>query len=176
MGELLIILFVILKVIPSIEEEMERASLPLYCHWWCKSILQAFIHKLQNLGSYWNGRGEGLEFIKTSPMECLGKYMFSVCLWLHNLCYVFFAKLNLYSPHERLKQNKISQSLSPFVRSFVRSFIHSFRVCLTTGPEPLPKRVLYTERSSAFFNFQCSLVSLGLFNICLRLLPRLQAT
>jgi hypothetical protein len=43
-------------------------------------------------------------------------------------------------------------------------------VCLTTGPEPLPKRVLYTVRSSASFsNSQYPVVSLRSSSSCLRL-------
>jgi len=50
------------------------------------------------------------------------------------------------------------------------SFIHS-SVSLTTGPQPLPKPVLHTVRSSASsFNSQNTLVSLRSSNICLRLL------
>ena len=58
-------------------------------------------------------------------------------------------------------------------------YIHSFpsAVYLTTGPQPLPKRVLHTVLSNAFsFNFQHPLVSLKSFNSCLRLLPRLTNT
>jgi hypothetical protein len=54
-----------------------------------------------------------------------------------------------------------------------QSFIHSV-VCLTTGPQPLPKRVLHWVRSSASsFNFQYLLFSLRSSSSCLCLLPRL---
>ena len=53
--------------------------------------------------------------------------------------------------------------------------IHRYSlVCLTTGPQPLPNRVLCRMRSSAsFFNSQHRLFSLRLSSSCLRLLPRL---
>jgi hypothetical protein len=66
--------------------------------------------------------------------------------------------------------------INSFVRSFIHSFIHSFilSVCLTTNPQPLPKRVLNTVRSSASsFSFQYLLLSLRLSGSCLRLLPSL---
>ena len=50
-------------------------------------------------------------------------------------------------------------------------------VCLTTYPQPLPKRVLHSVCSSASsFNLRYPFVSLGSTNICLRLLPRLPVT
>ena len=55
----------------------------------------------------------------------------------------------------------------------LHSFTHS--VCLTTGLQPLPKRVLYTMRSGASsFNFQYPLASSS--SSCLCLLPRLSVT
>ena len=52
-------------------------------------------------------------------------------------------------------------------------FTHS-AVCLTTGPQPLPKRVLHKVRSSASsFNFQYLRFSLRSSSSCLRLIPRL---
>jgi hypothetical protein len=54
-----------------------------------------------------------------------------------------------------------------------RIFVH-FIVCLTTSPQPLPKRVLHGVRSSASsFSLQCPLFSLSSFSSCLRLLLRL---
>ena len=54
--------------------------------------------------------------------------------------------------------------------------IHS-AVCLTIGPQPLPKRVLHTVQSSvSYFNFQYPLVSLTSTNSCLCLLPCLPFT
>jgi len=53
------------------------------------------------------------------------------------------------------------------------SFIHC-AVCRTTAPQPLPKPVLHTVRSSASSsNFQYPLLSLRSSSSCLRLLPRL---
>ena len=50
--------------------------------------------------------------------------------------------------------------------------IHS-AVYITTGPQPLPKLVLHTVRSSASsFNFQYHLLSLNSYCSCLRLLSR----
>ena len=60
--------------------------------------------------------------------------------------------------------------------SFIHSFIHSV-VFLTADPQPLPKRVLHSVRSSAFFfNFQYSLFSFMSFSSCLRLLPHFPVT
>jgi len=53
----------------------------------------------------------------------------------------------------------------------VDSFIHS-TVCLTTGPQPLLKRVMHTVRYSvAYCSFQLSVVSLRSASSCLRLFP-----
>jgi len=61
------------------------------------------------------------------------------------------------------------------IHSFIRSFIHS-AICLTRGPQPLPKPVLHTVRSSASsFNLQYPIFSLRSSSSCLRLLPRLPA-
>jgi hypothetical protein len=50
-------------------------------------------------------------------------------------------------------------------------------VCLTTGPQPLPKPALHRLRSStSSFKSQYLLVSLSSHSSCLRLLPRLQVT
>jgi hypothetical protein len=55
----------------------------------------------------------------------------------------------------------------------MHTFIHSV-VCLTTGPQPLPKRVLHRVRSNASsFNLQYLLFSLRSSSSFLRLLPRL---
>ena len=46
-------------------------------------------------------------------------------------------------------------------------------ICLTTSPQPLPKRVHHRMRySSSSFNLQYLLISLRSSNNCLRLLPR----
>ena len=72
----------------------------------------------------------------------------------------------LLSLHERFR----------FDHSFNHSFIHP-AVCLTTGPQTLPKRVLHTVRSSASsFNLKCLLFSLWLSSSCLHLLSRLPVT
>ena len=56
------------------------------------------------------------------------------------------------------------------------SFIHSV-VCLTTGPQRLPKRVLHgVIYSASLFSFQYSLVSWRSFSGCLSLLPRRPVT
>ena len=50
-------------------------------------------------------------------------------------------------------------------------------ICLTTGPYPLPKRILQTVRSSvSSLNFQYPVVFLTSPSICLRILPRLPVT
>jgi hypothetical protein len=58
----------------------------------------------------------------------------------------------------------------------VHSFIH-LAVCLTTGPNSLPKPALHTVRSRAF-SFRCEyhLLSLRSSTSFLRLLPRLSVT
>jgi len=56
------------------------------------------------------------------------------------------------------------------------SLIHSV-VCLTTGPQPLPNRVLHRVRSTASsFNLQLSLFSLRSSSSSLRLISRLPVT
>ena len=58
--------------------------------------------------------------------------------------------------------------------SYDTQTILSSVVCLMTGTQLLPKRVLRKVRSSASaFNFQYSLVFLRLSSSCFRLLPRL---
>jgi hypothetical protein len=55
-------------------------------------------------------------------------------------------------------------------------FSHTL-VCLTTGPQPVPKRVLHTVRSSASsLDFRYPLFSLRSSSSCLRLLPSLSVT
>jgi len=50
-------------------------------------------------------------------------------------------------------------------------------VCLTTGPEPLPKRALHIVRSRASsFKRENPLLSLRLYSSFLRILPRLPVT
>jgi hypothetical protein len=61
-------------------------------------------------------------------------------------------------------------------KSTAHTFIHS-AVCLMTGPQPLPKRVLHSVRSTvSSFNFQYPLISLRSSSSCLCLLPRLPIT
>ena len=63
-----------------------------------------------------------------------------------------------------------------FTYPFIRPFIHS-PVCLTTDPQPLPKPVPHTVRSSSSsFNFQYPLFPLRPSNSCLPLHPRLPVT
>jgi hypothetical protein len=55
-------------------------------------------------------------------------------------------------------------------------FIHSF-VCLTTGPQHLPKRVLHWVRPSpSSYNFKDPFFSLTSSSSCLHLIPRLAVT
>jgi hypothetical protein len=59
---------------------------------------------------------------------------------------------------------------------YVSTLIH-FVVCLASGPQPLPNRILHALPSSASsFNFQYPLVSLRSSSSCLQLLPRLHFT
>jgi hypothetical protein len=56
-------------------------------------------------------------------------------------------------------------------------FHNHLAVCLTTGPKPLPKRVLNKVRSrDSFSRWQCPLLSLRSFSSFLRLLSRLPVT
>ena len=58
-----------------------------------------------------------------------------------------------------------------FSKAILRPNLFSV-VCLTSGPQPLPKPVLQTVRSSASsFNFQYPVFSFGSSSGCLRLLP-----
>ena len=62
---------------------------------------------------------------------------------------------------------------SPETLSFINLLINSV-VCLTTGPQPLPKPVLHTVRYGApSSNFQYSLLSFRSSSSCLRLFPHL---
>jgi len=67
-----------------------------------------------------------------------------------------------------------------YIHFFIRPFIHCFTystVYLTTGPQPLQKRVLRRVRSSASsFNVQSLLVLLKSSSSCLPLLPCLSVT
>jgi len=59
---------------------------------------------------------------------------------------------------------------------FNTKFLHLV-VCLTTGPKPLPKRVLHIVRSRASsFKWEYPLLSLRSSSTFLRLLPRLPVT
>jgi hypothetical protein len=63
-----------------------------------------------------------------------------------------------------------------YALAMVRSYIHSV-VCRTSGPQPLPKRILHKTRSSdPFFSFEYPIFSLTLSSSCLFLLPRLPVT
>ena len=56
----------------------------------------------------------------------------------------------------------------------IMAVVHLHAVCLAKVPQPLPKQVPRTVRSSAsFFVFQYPLISLMPFSSCLRHLPRL---
>ena len=66
--------------------------------------------------------------------------------------------------------------MGKYLQTHMALFIHS-SVDLTTGPQPLPKRVLHKMRASASsFNIQCPLFPLKLSSSCLRLLPCLPVT
>ena len=62
------------------------------------------------------------------------------------------------------------------VHSFIHSFIHIV-VCLTTGPKPLPKRIVHVMRSGASsFKWEYPLLSIRSSGSFLRLLPRRPVT
>ena len=66
--------------------------------------------------------------------------------------------------------------IQSFSHSVIHSFIHSV-VCLTTGQQPLPVRVLHRVQSSASsFNFQYLILSVKSSSSCLRLLPCIHVT
>ena len=74
--------------------------------------------------------------------------------------------------HEVFAENKITMLKNT---TTFHEFINVPQ-CLTTGPEPLPKSVLHTVRSSvSSFNFLYPLSSLKSYSSCLRLLPRLSS-
>ena len=63
-----------------------------------------------------------------------------------------------------------------FIHSFIHSFVHP-AVCLMTGPQPLPKRVLHLVRPRvSFLNFYYPVISLRSSSGCLRLLRLLPIT
>ena len=63
------------------------------------------------------------------------------------------------------------------LKQFKKTQVYHFVVCLTTGPQPLAKRVLHTLRSNASaFSFQQPLFSLMSSTSCLRFLPCLPVT
>jgi hypothetical protein len=100
----------------------------------------------------------------TGPLDHTGNWF---------LCYLSLSNLVSLSEHSCVSHWRISSVCGPRVQN---SFIHSI-VCLTTGPQSLPKRVLHTVQSSAFaFNFQYTLVSLRLSSSCLHIHPRLLVT
>jgi hypothetical protein len=82
---------------------------------------------------------------------------------------------SLSSPFWYLKK-EVQDYFSELLQHFFHSFVHSL-VCLTTGPQPLPERVLHRVRSSASSsNLQRPLSSLRSSSSCLRLIPRLPVT
>jgi hypothetical protein len=81
--------------------------------------------------------------------------------------------LKTYLIRNFLRLNVIN---APFMIKAIRSLIH-FVVCLTTGPQPLPKRVLHSVRSSASsFSFHYPVFLLRSSSSWLGLLPRLTLT
>jgi hypothetical protein len=79
-------------------------------------------------------------------------------------------QLNLFlCPPPPKKEIKLTSDKSQISIDREQKRIH-FAVCLTTGPQPFPKRVLHRVRSSAsFFNFQYPLFSLRSSSSCWRL-------
>ena len=71
---------------------------------------------------------------------------------------------------------QITIHLKICVLKYIHSFIHT-AVCLRTDPQPPPKQVSHSVRSSiSSFNFQYPLVSLRSSSSCIRLLPCLSVT
>jgi hypothetical protein len=76
--------------------------------------------------------------------------------------------------HGHSTGNNTSTSIYSFIHSVSQSVI---LVCLMTGPQPLPKRVLYRARSGvSFLNFKHPPFSLRTSSSCLLLLPLLPIT
>jgi hypothetical protein len=76
--------------------------------------------------------------------------------------------LAAYTKHGFAVSTPLPKRKNPLLNSFCS---------LTTGPWPLPKRVLHTVRSSSFsFNSQYPLFCLDSSNSCSHLLPRLPVT
>ena len=99
------------------------------------------------------------------------------------LCTVFFIPgfsyfhYNLYSFYLIIQFSELIKliSSSSVISSFMYPRFTPFLVCLTTVPQPLPNRVLYTVRSSAScFSLQYTLVYVRSPSSCL--LPRLRIT
>ena len=78
-----------------------------------------------------------------------------------------------------LKSHRLQTRPPHITRSFILTISQSFiipAVCLKTGPQPLPKRLLHRVRSNASsFSLQYPF-SLRSFNSCLCLFPRLPVT
>jgi hypothetical protein len=89
----------------------------------------------------------------------------------------FSAQVRRFKPGRSrriFKGEKKSSEITKF--SQTSTVVHS-RVCLTVGPQPLPKPVLHGVKSSASsFNFQCLPFSLRSSSSCLPFLPRLTVT
>jgi hypothetical protein len=74
--------------------------------------------------------------------------------------------------NKKKRKKKGQSKLKLNSNNCLKTRVCHFAVCLTTGPQPLPKRVLHTLRSNAYsFNFQQLLFSLRSSSRCLRFLP-----
>jgi hypothetical protein len=71
----------------------------------------------------------------------------------------------------------VPKEKGPFIYSLIIQSVSQSVVCLTTGPQPLPKTVLHRVQYSAYsFNFQYPLFSLGTSSSCLSIPPRHSVT
>jgi hypothetical protein len=91
-------------------------------------------------------------------------------------CQLYFMAVRKTSlsprPFPRSSQILISVTSQPVTQNTTQ-FIHP-AVCLTTGPQPLPKQFLHTVRATvSSFNLQYPLFPLRSSSSCLRLLLRL---
>jgi len=80
----------------------------------------------------------------------------------------FLLEATVLKCQSEIFKNKLTRRELPLIH---------FSVTRTTGPQPLPKRVLHTVRSSASsLNFQYPILSLRSFSSCLLLLSCLSVT
>ena len=110
-----------------------------------------------------------------SNLKCIPIYIhiFRICIYI----YILYIKRESYIFYIYIKQSiYVVSFVSIYILQDILTFTHP-SVCLTTGPQSLPKPVLHIVRSSASsVNLQYPRPSLRLPSTCLRLLPPLPVT